>query len=66
MKLCKDQAKFVLGRGDRALRVPPNIWTIVTCRKTESILVVPYDRPYEPGDCISEYTDFLQFRAESG
>jgi dTDP-4-dehydrorhamnose 3,5-epimerase-like enzyme len=63
---CSDghgQKIFVLDRRDRALLVPPGIWNTVTFRQGHSVVTVLCDRPYEEGDYIRDYADYLAFRS---
>jgi len=53
---------FVLDRGDRALLVPPMIWTTVIFKEAQSVVAVLCDRPYEAADYLSDYGVFSRLR----
>jgi dTDP-4-dehydrorhamnose 3,5-epimerase-like enzyme len=63
--VCEDgseQKTFTLDRRDRALLVPPGIWSTVSFRDDASVVAVLCDRPYEEHDYIRDYVEFLSFR----
>jgi hypothetical protein len=63
--ICDDgvsTATFLLNRPELALVLPPTIWSQQTYQRTESVLTVLCDRPYEAADYIRDYAEFLAYR----
>ena len=62
---CDDGAQkrtFVLDSGSKGLLVPPGIWASETYEVEGAVLSVLCDRPYEAGDYLREYDQFLAHR----
>lgn len=55
-------AIFVLDHPNIGLLVPPGIWCQQTYKREGSALTVLCDRPYEAGDYIREYPEYLDYR----
>lgn len=58
-----DLTEISLTPGDDALFVPPGLWSEQTYRDEGSVLIVLCDRPYEEGDYINDYSEYLAFRS---
>ncbi len=54
-----------LDRGNRALLIPPMIWSTVVFREPQSVLSVLCDRPYEADDYVRDYGKFVRLRSGS-
>lgn len=54
--------KALLDSPDKALFVPPGIWTRQQYREKGTVLIVFTDRPYNERDYIREYDAYLQYR----
>lgn len=52
---------FVLDRIDFGLLIPPGIWTNQRYIINHSVLTVVCDRPYESGDYIRNYKEYLRY-----
>lgn len=62
---CDDGQKkedFILDSLDVGLLIPPGIWVQQTYSVADSVLTVLCDRPYEAGDYIRNYVDFIASR----
>lgn len=57
-----DRRPFVLDRSNLALLVPPTIWSSLTYRQANSVVVVLCDRPYEADDYVRDYEEFIAMR----
>jgi dTDP-4-dehydrorhamnose 3,5-epimerase-like enzyme len=57
-----DTATFILDRPSLGLLVPPSLWAQETFQKSDSVLTVFCDRPFEIEDYIRDYADFLAYR----
>jgi hypothetical protein len=55
--------EFSLSHPAEGLLIPPTLWAEQTYQ-AHTILVVLADRPYEEGDYIRNYQNFLEFRRE--
>jgi len=53
---------FPLDRGDLGLLVPRSLWASVRFVKSESLLLVLCDRPYEADDYMRDHAAFLAWR----
>jgi WxcM-like, C-terminal len=63
--ICDDgrhKRTFRLNRNNLALCVPPTIWNNIFFRQDRSVVMVLCDRPFEEGDYLREYSEFLEFR----
>lgn len=63
--LCDDGdsvAKYCLGKPNEGLFIPPSIWAEEIYKKSDSVLTVLCDRPYEADDYIRDYEEFRIFR----
>ena len=59
-------ATYLLNRPELALMLPPTIWSQQTYQRTDSVLTVLCNRPYEAADYIRDYAEFLDYRKASG
>ncbi len=67
--VCDDGAErrsYALDREEAGLLVPPMIWTTLSIRAGQSLLIVLCDRPYEAADYIHDYDEFLTLRKAIG
>lgn len=58
----RDRATYKLDRLDRGLYVPPTIWAKQNYQEDRTVMSVLCDRPYDEGDYIRDYQDFLRWR----
>lgn len=56
------QETFRLDRSNQALLVPPMIWNTVVFRAPQTVVSVLCDRPYEAGDYVRDYQEFLRLK----
>lgn len=66
--VCDDgrrQQTFVLDWTELGLLVPPTIWCSEVYLKSNSVLAVLCDRPYEEADYIRDYAQFIAMREQS-
>lgn len=64
--VCKDgsdEISFMLESSDKALLLPPGIWSHQVPREDNTIFGVWCDRPYEEEDYIRNWEEFLSDRA---
>lgn len=53
----------ILAANGGALLIPPMLWNSVWFRDPESVLAVFCDRPYEPGDYLVDWDEYLRAKA---
>lgn len=58
----RDRAEYLLERCDQALHIPAGIWGEQRYLGADSCLLVLASDPYDPGDYLAEYSEFLAFR----
>tara|TARA_B100001559_G_C16432390_1_gene590391 strand:- start:659 stop:1072 length:414 start_codon:yes stop_codon:yes gene_type:complete len=64
--VCKDgsdEISFMLESSDKALLLPPGIWSHQVPREDNTIFGVWCDRPYEEEDYIRDWDEFLTYRS---
>jgi UDP-2-acetamido-3-amino-2,3-dideoxy-glucuronate N-acetyltransferase len=55
--------EFVLDRPDVGLHIPPLVWATQYAYSRDAALLVLASKPYDPGDYIREYEEFLALKA---
>ena len=53
-------ATYALDRPSLALHVPPGTWAVETYLTEVSLLTVLASHPYDPGDYVNDYDEFLR------
>lgn len=56
------RAEYLLERPDQGLHIPAGIWGEQHYLADDSCLLVLASAPYDAGDYLSEYSEFLAFR----
>jgi len=65
--ICDDgeqRKEFLLDAPEKALEIPPEIWAEQTYSTSETILLVMCDLPFDEGDYIRDYEEFISYRQE--
>lgn len=65
--VCDDgeqRKEFLLDAPEKALEIPPKIWAEQTYSTSETILLVMCDLPFDEGDYIRDYKEFISYRKE--
>lgn len=57
-----DRAEHILDRPDRGLHIPPGIWGEQRYDGPDARLLVLASEPYDRGEYISDYDEFLVFK----
>jgi dTDP-4-dehydrorhamnose 3,5-epimerase-like enzyme len=63
--ICKDGdnvVKYNLNHPNVGLLIPPSIWAQQNYLTDNAVLTVLCDRPYEPGDYIRNYDEYIEYR----
>jgi dTDP-4-dehydrorhamnose 3,5-epimerase-like enzyme len=61
----KQRKEFLLDESDTALSIPPGIWAEQIYSTQTTILLVLCDLPFDEGDYIRDYEEFISYRKEN-